>query len=504
MDRNKSELHCSSLQSQPRRDIARVLVTGGTGYIGGRLIPELLGRGYAVRVMVRAASPEHQERWPEAEIMVGDALRPESLRETLRGVHTAYYLIHSLLLGPAKFADADIESAVNFRDAAAAEGVQRIIYLGGLGDVQNHLHLSRHLESRMRVAQALSAGPVPTTILRAAVIIGSGSASYEILKHLVSNMPVILIPYWARSRCQPISSPDVIRYLVGVLEESETVGKSYDIGGLDVLTYKQMMRTLATLLSKKRLFVPFPFASIRLYSYIGSLLTPVPAPITVCLMEGLKNDVICENTDIRAVVPFRPQTYKEAILSAMSREEQDRVRTRWSDAYPPAHELAIKLREMNGQISYTSSYFLDTTKPAAALFREICSVGGRRGWFHSNILWRLRGIVDRLLIGVGASRGRRSESSLRINDVIDFWRVEDLCKNARLLLRAEMKLPGLAWLEFRITPVADQNRLSVHAYYETKTAFGKLYWYMFLPFHHFIFNDLIRQIERRSSAEPKT
>ena len=496
MDGDIHDLACTGLDLVPVPAIGKILVTGGTGYIGGRLVSELLARGYEVRVMVRAASPEHRERWPQAEIVVADALDPVSLRTALHGVHTAYYLIHSLLLGPGNFARADIRSAVHFRQAAEAEQVTRIIYLGGLGDMDTRL--SAHLRSRAEVAAALSDGPIQTTILRAAVIIGSGSASYEILKHLVNRLPVILLPIWARTRCQPIAVRDVIRYLVGALEVPATAGHAFDLGGEDVLTYEDMLRILAQLLSRKPLFVRVPFPGIRVYSYLTSLLTPVPAPITRCLMEGIKNDVVCQDQEIRRLVPFRPRTYKEAILRALSREEQDRVRTRWSDAYPPAHELALKLHELKFATTYACAYSLGTGKPAAALFREICSIGGRKGWFHSNWMWRLRGMVDRLLIGVGAARGRRSVSSLRINDVIDFWRVEELRRDEMLLLRAEMKLPGWAWLEFRITPDGPQNRLAVKAYYETHTWYGRLYWYMFLPFHHFIFNDLIRQIEKRS------
>ncbi len=489
-------LLCADLPCRPRPDLGKVLVTGGTGYVGGCLVSELLGRGYDVRVMVRAASSEHRERWGQAEIVVADALNREELSRALEGVHTAYYLIHSLLLGPKRFEAADNQSAGNFREAADEQGVQRIIYLGGLGDVRTRL--SRHLQSRMRVAEALRQGRVPVTILRAAIIIGPGSASYEIIKHLVQRLPVILVPNWVRTQCQPIAIQDVIRYLVGALEVDETVGGSFDIGGADILTYEEMMRSTASVLGRKLFFIRVPFGNIRFFSYMGSLITPVPAPITLCLMEGIANDVVCLNSDIRRLVPFPPLAYREAVIRAMSREEQDQVHTRWSDAYPPAHELAIKLHELSAPPRYTCVYSLTTDKPASALFRSVCRIGGKEGWFHANWMWRLRGMVDRVLIGVGASRGRRSISSLRVNDVIDFWRVERLKRDEMLLLRAEMKLPGLAWLEFGITPEGERNRFSVTAHFETETWFGKAYWYAFLPFHSFIFTDLIEEIEKRS------
>ncbi len=496
MATDRHDFLCRVLPSRPRPEIGTVLVTGASGYIGGRLVPELLARAYQVRVMVRAASSEHGLRWPGAQIVVADALKPDTLKKALEGVHTAYYLIHSLSLGRKEFEAADIQAAENFRKAAEESRLQRVVYLGGLGDIKSTL--SPHLRSRMKVAWTLKQGSVPTTILRAAVIIGSGSASYEIIKHLVKNLPVILVPSWARTKCQPIAVRDVVKYLVGVLEVPETAGRSYDIGGKDVLTYKQMLKALARLQGKKRLFLFCPCSRIGLFAYLISLVTPVPAPITWCLMEGITNEVICQHEDIKRVLPFEPLGYREALVRAMSREEQDDVHTRWSDAYPPACDLAMKLRELGGVVRYAASYSLLTAKPASALFSSFCRIGGQEGWFHSNWMWRLRGAIDRILLGVGSARGRRSLSSLRVNDVIDFWRVEDLREDALLLLRAEMKLPGMAWLQFHVEPERSQNRLSVKAFFQPRGLFGKAYWFAFLPFHSFIFHNLIKQIERKS------
>ena len=492
------ELLCSDLPTQSLPEMGTVLVAGATGYIGGRLVPELIARGYRVRVMVRAESPEHAERWPEAEMVVADALDEKEVDRALEGVHAAYYLIHSMLIGPKKFGDADTRAAGNFRQAAERQGVKRIIYLGGLGDMQTTL--STHLASRAEVAEEFRKGFVPTTILRAAIIIGSGSASYEMINHLVRKIPVFLVPTWAKTRCQPIGLRDVIKSLVGVLELPETTGRTFDIGGTDILTYEEMLKTHAEVLGKKRLFMPSPVSNIGFYSYITSLLTPIPAAITWCLMESVIHDVVCQENDIEELIPFRRISCKEAFVLALSREEQDAVSTRWSDSYPPDYELAIKLKEINGPPTYTSSYSLVTTKTAEALFRSITHIGGRNGWFHSTFLWRIRGGIDRLLRGVGTMRGRRSASALRVNDVVDFWRVEEIRYNKQLLLRAEMKVPGYAWLEFRVDPISgEKNRLSVNAYYKTKGVWGRMYWYIFLPFHHFIFDDLIKQIERRSS-----
>jgi hypothetical protein len=349
------------------------------------------------------------------------------------------------------------------------------------------------------VAEILMRSKVPCTILRAAIIIGSGSASYEIINNLVRNWPVYVIPSWTETLCQPISVRDVIKYLVGVLELEETTGKSYEICGDEVVSYKEMIRTLVRILRKRRLFLNSHISSIRLYSYFTSLLTPVPAPIIQCLMESVKTEVICSDSEIKKLIPFKTISYKVSLLRALSREDHDAIYTRWSDAYPPANELALKLTDLEPPPHFISSYSILTEKSTQNLFRSICRIGGKEGWFHTNWMWRFRGFIDKLLMGVGTSRGRRSESELRINDVIGFWRVEDLVPDNRLLLRAEMILPGKAWLEFSILQEdTRRNRLSVNAYFQPKGIPGKLYWYNFLPFHFIIFKDLLRQLVIRS------
>ena len=490
------DLQCEGLPTAPCPQIGPVLVTGATGYIGGRLVPELLARGYTVRAMVRAPSPEHEERWPQAQTVVADAADAAAVEAALAGVHTAYYLIHSLLLGRKRFEQQERANAATFRAAAERAGVRRIIYLGGLGDVRTVL--SPHLRSRADVAEELSRGAVPVTVLRAAIIIGSGSASYEIVRHLVRAVPVFAIPRWSRTRCQPIAVRDVLRYLVGAIEEPRTAGRAFDIGGPDVLTYELMMRGLADAFGYRRFFFRSPVNNLHFFAYLAGLLTPVPAPITISLMQGLKNDVVCADEAIRELIPFRTLGYREAVVEAMTRDEQDRVHTRWSDAYPPAHELALKLHELEQPLRFVTTYALTTDKEPGALFRSICRIGGREGWFDTNWLWRLRGAIDRVLAGVGTQRGRRSASELRVNDVVDFWRVEDLRRDRRLLLRAEMKLPGWAWLEFGIAATGDRRQLSVTAHYKPRGVLGYLYWYACLPLHIFIFRNLIHRIERRS------
>jgi uncharacterized protein YbjT (DUF2867 family) len=487
---------CTDLPTKSQPELGKILVTGATGYIGGRLVPELLERGYKVRIMVRSTFPGIEERWPGVEVVYADARDLESLLKALEGIHTAYYLIHSLQLGYKKFESADIQAAVNFRIAAENQDIQRIIYLCGLGNAQTNL--STHLANRIKVAKKLSEGKIPVTALRAAMIIGSGSASYEILENLIRNAPVFFIPYWAKTKNQPISIRDVIKYLVGVLEIPGTKGKTFDIGGSNVTTYDEMLKTIAEIQGKKRFFFPSPFSWTPLYGYIASLLTPVPGPITKVLMEGCKNEVVCQNNDIKEYLNFEPLSYHEALLRATTLEQDDNIATRWSDAYPPEHELAAKLHQIKPLPRYTSSYCLLSYKDSKSIFQSFCNIGGKMGWFNSNWMWRLRGFLDRILMGVGSSRGRRSNSSLRPDDVIDFWRVENIVNNKMLLLRAEMKLPGKAWLEFHTDTYEGLNKFTVNAYFQSSGFWGRIYWYSFLPFHMFIFKDLLKQIEKRS------
>lgn len=493
---NDNTLLCRDLPTIPRKDDPLVLVTGATGYIGGRLVPELLARNYRVRVMVRSYSEDYKSRWPGAEVIEADALDLESLITVLEDVDIAYYLIHSLLLGHKKFEETDIQAAVNFRIAAENQNLKAIIYLGGLGDINTQL--SPHLKNRFQVGKKLSQGRIPVTILRAGMIIGSGSASYEILSNLVRNTPVFFIPKWAKTKSQPIALRDVIKYLVGVLEIDEARGKEFDIGGQSILTYDEMLVHLAKFLGKKRAFLPALITTPAVYGYLASLLTPVPGPITKVLVIGCKNEVVCQNNDIRELIKFEPLSFGQALKEAIRVEKSDQITTRWSDTFPDSLAKPVKLTHTSPVPKHNTSYCLLTHKEPSSLFASFCSIGGKRGWFQSNWMWRLRGMIDRMILGVGSSRGRRSYSELRVDDAVDFFRVENIKKDKLLLLRAEMILPGKAWLEFIIDSNEGLNKLTVTAYFQPKGLWGEVYWYFFLPFHFYIFKKLIKKIEQKS------
>lgn len=312
------QLFCNDLPTNPIPERGKILVSGATGYIGGLLVPELVARGYDIRVMVRAISADMRTNWPGIEIVEADARNLNQLRTALDGIHTAYFLIHSLTLGQSKFESIDIEIAKNFRMISEEKGISRIIYLSGLGNAKTKL--SQHLSSRLEVAAELSKGKVPVTTLRSAIIIGSGSASFKIIRQLVKNTPVILIPSWAKTKCQPIGIKNVIKYLVGIMEYSGTTHKFYDIGGKDILTYEEMIRIMVNILGKKRIFLPVPFSNTLLFGNLASLLTEVPPTITKCLIESCRNEVICCNNNIGKILNFELLSYKEAVNQALASE----------------------------------------------------------------------------------------------------------------------------------------------------------------------------------------
>ena len=420
-----------------------ILVTGATGYIGGRLVPRLVQDGRRVRVLVRSRARALSRSWSgQVEVVVGDALSPESLASALEGVDTAYYLIHSMSTG-ANFHALDAQAARAFGRAAADAGVRRIIYLGGLGNPE--AHLSRHLLSRQETGQALREGGVAVTEFRAAVVIGSGSMSFEMIRYLVERLPIMVCPKWIYSRIQPIGVDDLLQYLVSAIDTPGSQGRIIEIGGKDVTTYKGLMLGYAEARGLRRLLLPVPVLTPRLSSYWVHWMTPIPAGITAPLVEGLRNDVVVTDDLARAVFPrIEPRDYASAIGSVIADLDAGRIDTSWSDTTGPASAM-----EEPGRLESRQGMIIERRRrrvaaPAGDVYRMFTGIGGGRGWYFANWTWRLRGMLDSLLGGAGLRRGRRHPDDLRIGDALDFWRVEDLQADRSVRLRAEMKLPGRA------------------------------------------------------------
>ena len=475
-----------------------ILVTGATGYIGGRLVPCLLQEGRPVRVMVRSRRRVLSRPWSaDVEIAVGDALKPKTLPDALLGVHTAYYLIHSIA-GPSGFEELDLQAARNFGEAAKQAGVKRIIYLGGLGDPQ--ADLSPHLRSRQQTGDALRESGVPVTEFRAAVIVGSGSISFEMIRHLAERLPVMVCPKWVYSRIQPIAVDDLLEYLVSALSAPESQGRTIEIGGADVTTYRGLMLGYARARGLRRLLIPVPVLTPRLSSYWVHWMTPIPAKITRALVEGLRNEVVVTDDLAHTLFPhLKPRDYSSAIDSVIRDLDEGRIDTSWSDATDPSddEESHVRLESRQGVIIESRRRPVNATP--AEVYKVLTGIGGRRGWFFANWTWSLRGMVDRLLGGAGLRRGRRHPDDLRVGDAIDFWRVESIESNRLIRLKAEMKLPGRAWLQYEIRESPNgTTQLEQTAAFIPKGLPGLLYWYGLYPVHAWIFSGLIKAIARRA------
>ncbi|MCY4111499.1 MAG: DUF2867 domain-containing protein [Chloroflexi bacterium] len=475
-----------------------ILVTGATGYIGGRLVPRLVGSGCRVRVLVRSRSRVAARAWQsQVEVVVGDVLDAQALSEALAGVDTAYYLVHSMSSG-ADFHERDMQAARAFGRAAKAAGVNRIIYLGGLGDPASRL--SHHLRSRQSTGQALREGGVPVTEFRAAVIVGAGSISFEMIRYLVERLPVMICPRWIYSRIQPIAVDDLLEYLVAALDAPESQGQIVEIGGKDAVTYRGMMLGYAQARGLKRLLLPVPVLTPRLSAYWVHWITPIHAGISSALIEGLHNDVVVTNDLARRLFPdVDPMEYAGAIARVIDDLDAGRIDTSWSDALGTAErsERPVRLDSRHGTIVERRRMRVSATP--RAVFRVFTGIGGARGWYFATWAWRLRGALDRVLGGVGLRRGRRHPDDLRIGDALDFWRVEDLRTDRSVRLRAEMKLPGRAWLQFETREAEDgATHLEQTAGFIPKGLPGLAYWYGLYPLHRWIFAGLVKAIARRA------
>ncbi len=477
-----------------------VVVTGATGYVGGRLVPRLLEAGYRVRCLVRDASRlQGRSGLPQVEVVTGDVLRPESLAAAMVGAVAAYYLVHSMAGGEG-FHERDIAAARSFARAAADAGVGRIVYLGGLGDPRTGL--SGHLRSRQATGDALREGPVPVTEFRAAVVVGSGSISFEMIRYLTERLPVMICPQWVYTRVQPIGVDDLLRYLVEALDVPSSAGQTVEVGGADVRTYGDMMLGYAQVRGLRRRLQPVPVLTPVLSSYWVHLVTPIPSTIARPLIEGLRSEVVVRDDSAARLFPdIHPVDYLSAVRAAVATLEDGTVETSWADALATSRgDRAPKvLTTQDGML--VEQRRLQVSADPAEVFAICAAIGGERGYGYAAWTWEVRGAVDRLVGGVGLRRGRRDPRELRVGDALDFWRVEAV-EPARLLrLRAEMKVPGSAWLQFETIPADGGTLLVQTAFFAPKGLPGLAYWYGLYPVHSKIFSGMIAALAAEASRQ---
>jgi uncharacterized protein YbjT (DUF2867 family) len=497
----------------PGPDAPLVAVTGVTGYVGGRLVPELLAAGYRVRALARHPERLRGRPWyPDVEVVQADASDAEQTREALQGADVAYYLIHSLGTGR-RFEQRDRDTARTFGRAAREAGIGRLIYLGGLAPENEEL--SPHLASRTEVGEILLDSGVPTAVLRAAVILGSGSASFEMMRYLTERLPAMTVPRWVDNRIQPIAVRDVLRYLVGAAALPPEVNRAFDIGGPEVLTYRDMMQHYAQVAGlRRRLIVKVPVLTPRLSSHWVGVVTPVPNGIARPLVESLVHEVVCTEHDIAEYVPDPPQGligFDRAVRLALTRIQEAAVSTRWSSAGVPGapSEPLPTDPDWAGGSLYVDERNVRVEASPAALWRVLEAVGGERGWYSWSLAWRVRGLMDRMVGGPGLRRGRRDPRELLVDDAVDFWRVEEVVPGELIRLRAEMRLPGLAWLELRVQPVEEGGSsdwttpptvYAQRAVFHPRGLAGQLYWWSVYPFHGVVFGGMQRNIARAAES----
>jgi len=475
----------------------KVLVTGATGYIGGRLVPLLLERGHEVRCMTRNPDQLTLDPWrDQVEVVAADAFDPDSLDAALSGCHAAYFLIHAMKTTPKRFAEEGRRAAANFQAAADRAGLRRIVYLGGLGAESDDL--SDHLASRQEVGHALAMGRTPVTELRAAVIIGSGSMSFEMIRHLTELLPILMKPRWVETRCQPIAVRNVLEMLISVLDDPDDSDKIYDIGGPDILTYLDMMRIYAEVAGlRRRLVIPLPVFSARLSAPLVGLVTPLPTDVARPLIESLLNDVVVRRDSPPGFDPADMIPYHEALERALHTITRAAVETRWSDALTSPGAPLPGDPTWSGAHMQTDQQIAHSAARVEDLFWAVTRIGGDVGYYAMNWAWTIRGWIDQLIGGVGLRRGRRHPEQLRPGESLDFFRVAEIEPHrGRLLLQAEMKVPGTAWLEWTAEPADGGSRLTQTAWFVPRGLLGRVYWWALLPFHVPIWRLMAKRMAR--------
>ncbi|WP_037229178.1 SDR family oxidoreductase [Rhodopirellula baltica] len=479
-------------ESSPRSE--RILVCGATGYVGGRLARRLLEEGYRVTCLVRSPEKLTKFSWGQHErltVVKGELEDTESTRRALENIDFAYYLVHSMQSAKGEYAQRDRELATGFRDTAQTSSCRRIIYLGGLGELG--ADLSEHLDSRHEVGEILQSGRVPTTVFRAAMIIGSGSASFETLRYLVERLPIMVTPKWVKTETQPVAIRDVLRYLVACLSVEETAGRTLDIGGPDVMSYRDVMQVMAEKLKlRRRIILPVPVLTPYLSSLWIGLVTPVSSSIARPLSEGLKNRTVCRNEDAVRLMPGDCLGIEAAIEAALGKTQQGDIETRWSTAGKIPGDP-----DWSGGTTLTDRREITVQGSVEQTFAEIRSIGGANGYWGAGFLWQVRGWMDQAIGGPGLRRGRRHPRDLHYGEAVDFWRVTKLVPNERLTLRAEMKLPGEAELDFQVEPSsAETTQVVMTARFRPKGLLGLAYWYAVLPLHGLVFPVMLRGIAK--------
>ena len=485
----------------------KILVTGATGYVGGRLIPKLLQLGFEVRILARNPDRIKNRSWySDVEIFTGDVLNKDSLKGLFTNIDTAFYLIHSLSQGN-NFNHADIEAAENFSQVAQAEKLNKIIYLGGLAEGSDHL--SEHLLSRQKTGEILRNSDIDITEFRSGVIVGSGSLSFEIIRNLTERLPIMICPKWVYTKTQPISIENVLEYLIHSVSTDTPKNSIFEIGGDNVLSYGDMIRRYALIRGLSRLLIPVPVLTPKLSSYWIHWTTPVSAKMTRPLVEGLKNESIVHDKKAQQYFPqISLINYDDAVKLALSNLDDQDIETSWSDSLSssngqddPIESISLQndnivdYNEISGMLQ--DKKIITIEKSSASIFTFLSTLGGETGWLYGNLLWKIRGYIDLFFGGVGLRRGRRDPMVLNQGDALDFWRIEKIIENKLIRLKAEMKVPGKAWLQYDIVENKNNCKLTQTAFFAPKGLLGLLYWYSLFPIHIFIFKGMIKAIKNR-------